>query len=503
MKSRLLAVLLGLAAASCQVVARTPGAPGAAGEWLELQTPHFTIDTDLSELSALAVARNLEDIRTALIGVAWTGAHNPPRGRIDVVVFRTPAEFDRYSGKSAQVEGIAWSRAGRRRLLSFCPGPNSGIPTVVTHEMAHDLSQWFVPIQPIWFSEGMATFLENTRYDGETGTAVLGGASESRLSWLSHSGAFTPAKDLFEAKTAIDVDARVSASFYASAWLLVHYLLNEDGDRFAAFQSRLAHLQEWQEAWHTSFSGVTPEALDELVAAYLKEGGRFVTLALPVPREAFEPKLRRLSAAEASGVRANLAQNGQPELAEREAARALSLDPSELRALSVRFYALDAAAAEARLGIAQKAVAVHPETADAWFLLAQARAPGPDRAAALQKAHQLEPEHPGVLTLLAEQLVRDQRAAEALPYTRLALQRSPASFMLVQLHLASLVATHQCSDAQGLERNAEQRFAEGCTVTTNGVSTSCQDVLRQAWISTSNACALRVPRSGPSVFRSL
>jgi tetratricopeptide (TPR) repeat protein len=354
----------------------------------------------------------------------------------------------------------------------------------------------------------MATFLENTRYDADTQTAVLGGASETRLKWLGQSGGFTSSQTLFEATKAIDLDPRVSASFYASAWLFVHYLLNEDGDRFAAFQSRLAHLQEWQEAWQASFPGLTPHALDELVAAYMKQGGKFVTLALPVPREVVEPKLRRLSAAEASGVRASLAQAGQLELAEPEADEALRLDPSELRALSVRFHALDATAsdttaADTRLGIAQKAVGAHPASSDAWLLLAQARGPGPERAAALQKAQQLEPEHPGVLTLLAEQLVREQRAADALAYTRLALQRSPASFQLVQLHLAALVANHKCSDAQLLERNAEQQFAQGCTATSNGVSSSCTDVLRQAWSTTGSACSGRAPASpAPAAFHS-
>lgn len=61
-----------------------------ADDWVEVETQHFTVDSDLSELQAREVARNLEEMRAALIEAAWTGAHEPPRGRIDVVVFRTP-----------------------------------------------------------------------------------------------------------------------------------------------------------------------------------------------------------------------------------------------------------------------------------------------------------------------------------------------------------------------------------------------------------------------------
>ena len=450
-------------------------------EWVEIQTPHFTVDSDFPELMAREIARNLEEMRAALIEAAWTGAHDPPRGRIDVVVFRTPGEFDRYSGRSSQVAGIALSRVGFRRLLSFSPGPGNSIPIVVTHEMAHDLSQWFLPIQPTWFAEGMATYLETTKYDSATHTAIMGDASESHLRSIARNGGFTSAVKLFAAQGAIDLDPRVSFSFYSSAWLFLCYLMNAEADRFAEFQRRLAHLQDWQRAWDATFPGVTPEILDQRVMAYLKEGGKFTMFKTPVPIELFEPKVRHLSSAEMHGVLAWLTLSGDRELADREAAEALRLDPNELRALVVRFYMLGDSAENARLDLAKRAIAAHPESSDAWLLWARAQAPGVDRRSALETAKKLEPEHPGVLTLLADELVRQGRAADALAYTRLALQRSPATLELMQLHLEALIAKHNCREVDWVEGNAERLFQEGCSATVNGVTISCSQLLRDKW----------------------
>jgi tetratricopeptide (TPR) repeat protein len=458
-------------------------------EWVEIQTPHFTLDSDLSELAARQVARNLEEMRASLIEAAWTGAREPPRGRIDVVVFRTPGEFERYSGQSAQAVGVAISRPGARRLLSFSPGSENTIPSVVTHEMVHDLSQWFLPIQPTWFAEGLATYLETTRYDAAAHTAVMGDASESHLKSLARNGGFTSAVKLFAAQGSIDLDPRVSFSFYSSSWLFLCYLMNADGARFAQFQTRLAHLQDWQRAWDETFPGVTPEVLDQRVMAYLKEGGKFTRFTTPVPLELSEPNVRSLSPAEQHGVLAWVASAGDSELADREASEALRLDRNELRALVVRSGTLGDGAAAERLELAKRAIGAHPQSSDAWLLWARAQPSGEARRTALEKALQLEPEHPGVLTLLADELVRQGRAADALAHTRLALRRSPATFELLQLHLDALIANHECRDAEWVEGNAERRFQDNCTASVNGAVINCGQFLRDRWDARNQACS--------------
>jgi hypothetical protein len=55
---------------------------------------------------------------------------------------------------------------------------------VAVHELAHDLSQWFLPLQPAWFAEGLAVYLENKRLDGASGQVVMGEASKESLLWM-------------------------------------------------------------------------------------------------------------------------------------------------------------------------------------------------------------------------------------------------------------------------------------------------------------------------------
>lgn len=223
---------------------------------------------------------------------------------------------------------------------------------------------------------------------------------------------------------------------------------------------------------------------------YLKEGGKFTRFTVPVSLELPEPKVRHLSSAERHGVLAWLARTGDQGLAGREAGEALSLDPNELRALVVRFQMQGDSADELRLELAKRAIAAHPKSSDAWWLWAQTQAPGEARRSALETAQKLEPEHPGVLTLLAEELVRQGRAADALGYTRLALQRSPATFELMQLHLAALIAQHECRDADWVEGNAERRFQENCTTRVNGAVVNCAQSLRDSWAQRNQPCAL-------------
>src|SRR6187549_3736680 len=73
-------VLVSLSALCCAAgshPAQPPREPGRE-EWLELETPHFSIYTDLTELPARHMAQSLEDARAALLAGAWPGAKGPP-----------------------------------------------------------------------------------------------------------------------------------------------------------------------------------------------------------------------------------------------------------------------------------------------------------------------------------------------------------------------------------------------------------------------------------------
>ncbi len=473
-----------LFATGCALDSVRPSTVGA-GRWLEVVTPHFVLNTDQLEPKALDTARALEEARASLLQLAWTGARNPPRGRVDVVVFRSSSDLNRYAGLDHPVAGFAARRNGERPLLSFHPGAGNSVPSVIVHELAHDLSAWFMPIQPAWFAEGFATYLETVSYDRSTHQALLGQPSADHVRWLQHTGVMISSERLFAASRPDHDDMRETLSFYSSSWLLVHYLLNRESERFGDFQRRLARLEEWRDAWQASFGEVSPQHLDARVVAHA-ERTEASSLTGPVRLEPFEPRLRLLSEAQRHGVLAMLASIRQPELAEQEARAALRLNPNELNALRVNFNLLEAAPQQARRELALRAVAAHPEHADAWWLLARAADSQDERDHALEQAQRLEPEHPGVALRIARRKLQNADARAALPLTQLAIRRSAPSSTALLLHVRALVGVRDCTGALRLQGTLERDLADRCA---SEVSSDCGEAQRAAlrqWVAACN-----------------
>jgi len=433
----------------------------ASGErWLELETPHFMVHTDAYPERATELAQKLEHSRSMLLAAAWPMARDPG-GRTHAVIFSRPSDFNRYSGRGGMVVGISVTRRGVERTIAFSPGPEGGIPSVVTHELVHDLSQWFFPLQPAWFAEGLAVYLENTRYDGSSHEVVMGEASEYSLSWMTGLRFFASAERLLGATSPHSDDWRDVTTFYAGAWFLVTYLMNGETEGFGQFQKRLHQLVPWQRAWNESFDGMTPAELNQKLMGYARSGGKFTIVNTPHELPVVEPRVRALSAAEAHGVKASLASGLAPEVAEQEAQAALALDPGELRALSAQFRAAEDDP-WARQGIAERAVAAHPRAGEAWLMKAQANADESARRSALEQAVAFAPKHPGVALLVAQAALKRGDAPRALEQVRFALQRSALSPQMLGLYAAALEANGRCSEAASIAENASGLFAANC-----------------------------------------
>jgi hypothetical protein len=458
-----------------------------AERWTRVETPHFSLSTNLDGVAALELARSLEETRAALLALAWTGGRDP-RGRTPVVVFARPTDFHHYVD-APTLSGMAIGNAGFERLLSFYPGGRTGVPPVVVHELVHELSQWFMPVQPPWFAEGLAEYLDTLRYDRVAQRATIGEGSDDNLRWLLASGVFMRSSKLFATRPLDNADPREQASFYASSWLLVHYLLDREGEAFGQFQLGLTRLVPWQQAWQAAFPGLDPDALDSKVLAFFKENStRLVTRNVEVP--SFESRQRLLTEAEVHGVLAVLSSRLGLPLAERESLEALRLDPNELNALSVRFHALAPSQTSERLALARRAVEAHAQSGEAWLLLARAEPDVAARAGALRRAARMIPDHPLVARLLAEAALDVDRPGAALASTNLALRRSPLTPDLLALHVAALAAHGRCDAARALTLDADTLFANGCSIrrVSGGHEVACGQFVRDAWEKLASTC---------------
>ncbi len=165
-------------------------------------------------------------------------------------------------------------------------------------------------------------------------------------------------------------------------------------------------------------------------------------------------------------------------------------DPSELNALTVRFHAIGASHTKARSDVAERAIAAHPASGGAWLLKAWAAPAGGSRRAALDRALELAPDHPGVALFLAQDLLRRGEAQAALTHIRLALRRSPPTADLLALHVRALGGVQRCDEAAALATSASGLFAPECQVLVaeKNQVLGCAVFVQQAYAALGSAC---------------
>ncbi|HVZ34919.1 MAG TPA: hypothetical protein VG963_20975 [Polyangiaceae bacterium] len=249
------------------------------------------------------------------------------------------------------------------------------------------------------------------------------------------------------------------------------------------------HLVPPREAWSSAFPELSPDRLDAEVLANSKMRRHIHVRTVHVTTHEFSPSVRNLSPAEAHGVLARLSGRLAPDIAEQEMLEAFDLDPNEVNALILRFDRMEAADDGARLELARRAVAAHPESGEAWLLAARAEPPGEAQRAALARAHELAPDHPGVAKLMAGRELEQGEAAKALEYRTLSLRRSQLTPGLLALYVRALAARGDCARARSLTDDAAAFFPQPCQVhEAGGKQIACSAVVQGAWKTVEARC---------------
>jgi len=115
--------------------------------WLELQSEHFTLRTDLAEATARKDLADLELIRNALLAARWRSADSL-RARIGVVAVAGKRELHEILADT--VAGItAVDRFGDRTILVDGLG-NLLESSTVKHEVTHALLHEMLVTNPRW-----------------------------------------------------------------------------------------------------------------------------------------------------------------------------------------------------------------------------------------------------------------------------------------------------------------------------------------------------------------
>lgn len=434
-----------------------PAAGGPA--WYEVQTAHFSVVTDLSPGKAGDLAREVERIYEVVLRALFK---TPPAfpGRVRVVALRSEEGFGLFAAEKADAFYLRSTLAGPAIVV---PGTlDEAQRIVIAHELTHHVAARVFQRQPRWFSEGLACYMESVGTSGPGNAPTVGGAVKHRLYSIYpwHGGLAA----LFN-----DASGQWDYKEYGLAWALVHYLKNAQPAGFADLQGRFVRGQDPDAAWREVFPQWDParpgglKALEDTVGQYVAYGKfGYRDVKLPEEREA---TARRVGAAEAHAVRLSLPwlNRGKPlppGVLEAEVAEALGHDPGHVTALRVRAVLEKDAAA--RLALAEKAVAAHPEDGRAWDFLASTLPDGDARRGdAFRKAAELMPEDGTALNNHAWHLLQAGRSGEALPLARAAVTLEPWNPLNLDTLAAVLDDLGQCPAALPVQRRACDLVGEG------------------------------------------
>jgi len=211
--------------------------PPSLDRWTLARTRHFTVITDGGAKDAERLARRFERLRV-VFGRLWPTARVGAKqvivvaplgdGGLSVLLPPDWATDDAIHPAGLMVAGID------RVYLGLRAGPEYlAVDSVAVHEYVHLLVETNVPAAPLWLNEGLAEFFAAGRLDESP--AVFGLPHTGHLQVL-RAREWLPLEALLSAtRGCASVRERwTSATFYAQAWLLVHYLKLADGGQHAA-----------------------------------------------------------------------------------------------------------------------------------------------------------------------------------------------------------------------------------------------------------------------------
>jgi hypothetical protein len=404
------------------------------------------LHTDLSEANARDTILTFERLLDAYSQLGWETWGELPV-KLHIVVFGDPSEFDTFAGETVGFHV---------RVTPFEPlvvMPNAGRIdnwSTLKHELTHYIAMQSMPFQPAWFAEGIAVYFQTARFDSNQ-RFMIGEVPHDLHRVLRNSG-IEPLRQLLNAES-----SNLEARFYATAWLLVHYLMSTRSDAFVKYQDGLEQGIGQDAAWSAAFPELPVDKLDEALTRYY-EKGEFAAYAQPVkPVVVAEPAVRAMSSADIYALRARL-YLGCPGCTQdpRGAAlenieQALRRDPHQLEAAILQVALLPD---QRRAESARALVRAHPEAWQAWSMLVVAEsaenAGGRCASDARQRLSELGANSTDALMFSAMCEAAEGEKQKALAISANALARQPADAVLLGMQAELLLRLRECEAVKQL-----------------------------------------------------
>ena len=444
----------------CATLRSAPTTESEAQPWYEIETAHFRIRTNAELPTAVQTARGLERHRRALL-LIW-GEHFDPPGQLEVVVLRDSEQLSEFA--DAPVAAYMTLLPTGWQAVMAAKYPPESLAQVQLHELAHYLSRYILLRQPRWLSEGLASYLQTIEVKDDSVEAVIGRAPLPLLQYIRGHDVLSLA-DLWSGSAT----SESRPALYASSWLWVHFLINQQGARFNDFLNRLASAEEPRSAWNAAFTGVPSQALERGVRSYV---GRehFPVRSLLMPPVAPQLTHTVMDEAEIHVTRARLyltgrksiSANQRRELVLNEVAQALRHNP---QSASARVLEGELATGRSnRLAIANELTRSKPQEPRAWSFFARSLHGEdenfPDLEQMLETGAKVAAQDHWVLNQLAAYHAAHGAPERGLEAATRAVQLAPWSAPILETYAAILAGVGSCGEAVAAQKRAMQLLDE-------------------------------------------
>ncbi len=277
------------AAATFSLMAPAGAQPPADETWYSVASRHFVVHTNAAHERGAEIAASLERFRSVFAQLAPEIELSSP-APTTILAFRDAESYRPYKSPSAGrgVLGQFLSHPDGNYITLDAGSPLVGSFVVIQHEYVHFFVRHNFPGVPRWFNEGLAEYYSTFATDGER--ALVGRPVERHLHWFQRRQ--VSLDGILDGKAASGGHGRErqAGHFYATSWLLVHYLLSGESrqlDRAADYFVRLRAGEDPEEAFEEAFD-LRLRQLEERLAAYLGSGelpeATIPLASLPAPR---------------------------------------------------------------------------------------------------------------------------------------------------------------------------------------------------------------------------
>jgi len=157
--------------------------------WILVRSPHFTVATNAGEKQGRRIAAQFERVRSLFhAALPELDTDTPPIAVLavkDERDFRTLEPEEYLAKESLRLSGLFLQIADKNYVLLRLDAEGDHPYSTIYHEYSHFLMRKSADWMPLWLSEGLAEFYENTEIhekDASLGEASAGNQGSPRIS---------------------------------------------------------------------------------------------------------------------------------------------------------------------------------------------------------------------------------------------------------------------------------------------------------------------------------